>query len=165
MPVVVSHISTSLIQYSDAKRADTPISSRTTKTRKILPSGMTPDRFSLYLRFNKTCTVETFTALVFPEMTNSKHLWRSRNNRRGMYSKSNVLILSATGYLGFLSLSKGLMLKWEAKQDLFLSSSSYFLSRGLEGLLHSGVFTEVTGLLYKQFTWKPSHRECLMKCS
>lgn len=61
------------------------------------------------------------------------------------------------------------MLKSERKQDgaaaLLWSSSSYFLSRGLEGLLHSGVFTEVTGLLYKQFTWKLSHRECLMKCS
>lgn len=47
--------------------------------------------------------------------------------------------------------------------------AAYFIfsPRGLEELLHSGVLVEVTRLLYKQFTWRPSstQRECLMQCS
>ncbi len=47
--------------------------------------------------------------------------------------------------------------------------AAYFIfsPRGLEELLHSGVLAEVTRLLYKQFTWRPSstQRECLMQYS
>lgn len=106
--------------------------------------------------------------LMFPEMINPKHLWCLRE----MYMKVNGLILCKPQVTSDL---------YSGKKDLCWSEmggrtgpepccrAAYFIfsPRGLEELLHSGVLAEVTRLLYKQFTWRPSstQRECLMQCS
>lgn len=101
-------------------------------------------------------------------MINPKHLWCSRET----YMKLNVLILCKPQVTSDLYSSKK-DLCWTERggrtgADPCCRAAYFsFSPRGLEELLHSGVLAEVTRLLYKQFTWRPSstQRECLMQCS
>lgn len=115
--------------------------------------------------FNKTCISVTFTTRVFPEMRNPKHLWCSRE----MYMKLNVLILCKPQVTSDLYSGKKGICGGARGEGGPCCRAAYFIfsPRGLEELLHSGVLAEVTRLLYKQFTWRPSstQRECLMQCS
>lgn len=86
--------------------------------------------------------------------------------------KLNVLILCKPQVTSDLYFGKK-DLCWSEREEKTGAERScraaYFIfpPRGLEELLHSGVLAEVTRLLYKQFTWRPSstQRECLMQCS